>query len=150
MIGLIAIHIPIFEDHYLIGVLCVEEDAVTPGWRPFSIVYLFSLDILVGGQEVDVGLPIKRQHSRSIIQEIFVLLKQGGEVGLHIGLSQLLLSIVLLNRVEQFSHMLIFGLEAEVHIANEEAVLTLIEQSPLITLDDGVVVDILDVLLPFR
>lgn len=46
--------------------------------------------------------------------------------------------------------MLVLGLKAEVHITNKETVLTLIEEPPLITLYDGVVVDVLNVLLPFR
>lgn len=46
--------------------------------------------------------------------------------------------------------MLILGLQAEVHITNKETVLALIEESPLITLDDGIVMNILDVLLSFR
>lgn len=100
VIRLVAVHIPILKDHYLIGILCVEEHAVAPGWRPLSIIYPLAFDVLVSGQEVDIALTVKRQHSRPVIQEILILLKQGGEVGLHIRLGQLLLGIVLLNRVE--------------------------------------------------
>lgn len=43
--------------------------------------------------------------------------------------------------------MLVLGFESEIHISDKESVLTLIEQSSFVSFVDGIIVDVLYILL---
>ena len=128
MVRLVTVHVPVLQNHDFLLVLAVEEDPVAPGRRPLRVVDLLPFYVFVGGEEVDVALAVDGQHARFVVEVVLVLLQQGLQVRLHVGLGQFLLGVHLLNRVENFSHVLVLGLESEVHVADEEAVLTLIEE----------------------
>ena len=129
MVGLVAVNVPVLQDDYLFGVVGVEEDAVAPGRRALGVVVFLELYGLVGGQEVDGRLGVHAKRADHVVEEEFVLLQQTLEVGLHIGLGQLLLCVLLLNGVQYLPHTLVLGLKPEVQIAHQEAVLALVEES---------------------
>lgn len=74
MIGLIAIHVPILQDHDFLLVLAVEEDSIAPGGCSLCVVDLFTFYVFVGRQEVDVSLTVDRQYARFVVEIVLVLL----------------------------------------------------------------------------
>jgi len=147
VVWLVTVNVPIFKDHDFGWFLCVEEDAIAPWWGSLCIVDLFLFDVLVGGKEVDVSLFVEWKDSAAVVEVIFIFLQKGWQICLHIGFCQLLLSIVLFNGVKQLSYMFILGFEPEIHISNKEPVLTLIEKPSFISFVDGIIVDVLYILL---
>lgn len=75
MIWLVAIYIPIFNDHDLLIVLGVEEDAITPWWGALGVVDLLFLYVFVGGQEVDCALFVHGEDAAFVRQVVFVFLE---------------------------------------------------------------------------
>lgn len=127
MIWLIAINIPIFGYHYLLIILGVEEDAITPWRGTLGIIDLLFLYVFIGGEEVDCALFVHGKNAGFVGEVVLVFLEEGLEVSLDVGFCELLLGVHLLDCVEDLADMLVLGLEAKVHIANEESELTLIE-----------------------
>ncbi len=87
MIRLEAIHIPVLQHHYFVWVLSIEEHPIAPGGRSLSIIDPFSLDVLVSGEEVDIALAVEGENAGAVVEEVLVLLQEGGEVGLHVRFS---------------------------------------------------------------
>ena len=84
-----------------------------------------------------------------VVESEFILIKEGAKHHAQLRSAEFGLLILLLDRVEEFSDILIFCFESEIHIANKEPKLTIFEKSLFRSFLQSIVMNVVDVLNPF-